>query len=202
MSDVPAATPLTVGELATRVRDRVHLQGRMIMGIHIDGREVGADELEPVLASPAVRFERIDFSSIEAHDMVLDILRQSRAALDESNHVRRQVADKLAAGHIAEAMKELGDCLTVWSTTHEAVVKSAALLDLSLETLMVDEESAMARLGRIAAQLRALRDALAAGDFVLTADLMRYDMEETLAEWGRVITGLAGQVVLRANSPA
>lgn len=168
------------------------------MTIRVNGRELTADEIEPMLAAPAADFARIDFVTTEPHDMVLEILRQARGALAESDDVRRRVADQIAAGRVAEAMRELGDCLAVWGTTHEAVTKSAELLQIELNSMQVDGRSAMERMGRVADQLRGLRDALSAGDLVLTTDILRYDMAETLAEWERVLAGLAGHVVVRA----
>lgn len=186
LTDLPTGTT-TVGRIVTDLRDRLAGTGRLLVGIRADGVDVASDALEAVLSTTTEGYGRLEFISVEPRELVGDVLRQARASFGGTLTVREEIADLLSAGQMGPAMERLSECFGAWSGAHEAVVKSAALLEIDLGTLRVGEQTALATMEAVAGQLRGLRDALAAGDTVLTADLLRYEFGETLTRWAQVI---------------
>lgn len=188
----PGAEP-TVRQIVDFLRERLTGEGRYLVGIRADGAPIGPDLLDDVLATTASQFERLEFDSVQPHSMVRETLDQALAAFAAAMPLCEAIADLLTNGKNAEAMEQLAQCFSVWSKAHEAAINSAALIGIDLRALVIDDRPSSAWMDDVVDQLRALRDALAMGDTVLTADLLRYELGTTLKAWERVLVALRNE---------
>lgn len=183
----PAAT---VRDLIATLQRELNGSGRMLVGIRADGQDVPDAEIDRVLRARLADFDRLDLTSIDTRAAVLETLRTALGLCQDSEQSRHQIADAFNQGRTAQALEALGDCLTVWSSAADSVVKSAALLRIDLTALQTVDGPVQAWLESLAAQLRQLRDALNVSDFVLTADILRYEMESSMRGWELVLAAM------------
>lgn len=184
----------TVGDVIGSLRNRLSQSGRLVIGIRADGREVPQNELDEVLRTQARTYGRLELCSVDARRTVLETLRQAAEACVECDQARPIIADMLNEGRTHEAMEHLGECLAAWSSTADAMMKSANLFAIDLTEVHVESGPLPEWLETVVGQLRQLRDALENGDLVLTADILRYEMQETLAGWDRAVSAIMRRI--------
>ncbi len=184
----------TIGDVIGGLRDRMSRSGRLVIGIRADGRDVPQNELDEVLRAGAETYRRLDLSSVDARSTVIETLRQAAAACVECDQARPIIADLLNEGRTQDAMEHLGECLAAWSSTADAMTKSANLFAIDLTEICVDRGPLPNWLESVVGQLRLLRDALENGDLVLTADILRYEMDETLSGWDQAVRAVMNRI--------
>jgi hypothetical protein len=191
----------TVGQALAAARAHVAKTGLLIVGIQCNQDHIPPDQLDRVLLQPARDFQRIDLVSGHAKPVVLDALRQIRQLFTESFVAMKSASEALAAGRIGEAMRTFGDCVSVWSCTHESVVQGASLLGIQFDALQINGKPATHWLGELAARLSDIKGAIEARDNVLLGDILRYEMDETLREWETMLDGFIAHLE-QVNEPA
>jgi hypothetical protein len=184
----------TVGEVIGSLREQLSRSGRLVVGIRADERDVPANELDVVLRTGAETFRRLELATVDARSTVIETLRQAAEACVECDQARPIIADLLNEGRTEDAMENLGECLAAWSSTADAMTKSASLFAIDLTELEIDQGPLTDWLTAVVGQLRQLRDALENGDLVLTADILRYDMAETLAGWDQAVKAVMNRI--------
>lgn len=194
ITDLPGRSGTTVAELLDEVRRRVQKAGRLLLGIRVDGDDVLADQLDHVLPRAAAEYRRLDFVSAEPRALAIDILNQAREAFSITRRVRESIADRITAGQTADAMADLAQCFSIWSQTNDAVAKTATLLGIELESIEASGRAAGEWISEITTRLRDLKKTLESGDLVLLADILRFELTETLEAWDDVMAALTRRI--------
>jgi len=190
-SDPP---PVTLAELVERIAVEVRPTNRALLRVVCDGAEISTPGLEDRLAQPLEQFNRIEFHTGPAAVLVQDALEQSLELLNSTAGPRREAADALTQGRTQEAATLLGDCLQGWAQVHQAIVQSVVLLKLDASALTVGDQPLEAALETIVTQLRGIKEALAAGDYVLLADILQYEFDDVTRRWQGVIEAVLQSV--------
>lgn len=194
LTELVLDTRTTVGEVIGGLRDRMTRSGRLVIGIRADGRDVPQNELDAVLRADVRSFRRLDLASVDARSTVVETLRQAAEACVECDQARPIIADLLNEGRTQEAMEHLGECLAAWSSTADAMTKSAGLFAIDLAEIRINSGPLPDWLETVVGQLRQLRDALENGDLVLTADILRYEMDESLTGWDHAVRAVMNRI--------
>ena len=178
---------LEVERLGLRTVGQVlaHLQrdNRLVVNLLIDGREPDLDRLGAVKQT-TLADHTVFIETAEPAEMALEVLAEVEAQLDEANRLKGEAVDLLQrAGAAPQAMGKLSGCFSTWQNAHESVVKTAQLLRIDLSDVYVEGRTLAEFLSDFTAQLREIRGALEARDFVTLGDVLSYEMTETTGQW-------------------
>jgi hypothetical protein len=177
------ASSRSVGEVLEDILARVRAQNRVVICIRCDGLEVEPGELEHVLSKPADAYERIEFVSGTAGELVIDALGRIQAMLADLEPTKAQAVEFLNQGQTPRAMELLKPYFETWRHAHEAVQQSAALLGLDLTVMALEGMPFMDIFSRFAQQLRQLKDAFEAKDMVTLTDILTYEADAITRQW-------------------
>jgi hypothetical protein len=202
------APSATVAQVIESVRTKLK-DGRIVLGLRCEGVDVAGERLNDVLSRPAGSFGRLEVITGSAHEAVRDALEHARRAFGASFAIVQEAVTAISAGNLADAMQRLVECAGLWGQTHEAVVAGGRLLGLDFTLLEIDGRRVLAWLEDLAGRLRELKQAIESRDHVALGDLLRYEMDETLRGWERMLEGFigvvdasAGRVMSPAGSPS
>jgi len=193
----------TIAEFIESARQSLAGSGRMLIGLRCDENDVSPDQLDALLVEPLSRFDRLELTSDRPARVVEDILMHARSCLGQSFELVQDASAKLTSGDGAEAMTVLIACIKSWGQVHEAIVKGGQLMRIDFETLLIRERSVQAWLASLVDRLREIKSAVECNDLVLLADMLKYELDESLQEWEGFVEGFIEYVrVSDAKTPA
>jgi len=191
----------TVGEFIESARQSLDGSGRMLIGLRCDESDVPPDQLDALLVEPVARFTRLELTSDRPSRVVEDILLHARTCLSQSYELVQSASEKFSAGDGVEAMTALIACIQSWGQVHEAIVKGGQLMRIDFEKLQIGDRSVQAWLAGLVDRLRGIKDAVESNDLVLLADMLKYELDESLQEWEGFVDGLIEYVRQGATAP-
>jgi hypothetical protein len=161
-----------------------HLQraNRLVINLLIDGEEPDLDAIGVVKRSP-VAGHTIYIETAEPQRIALDALEEVEEQLAEADRLKGDAVDQLQTGTVERAMQKLAGCFSTWQNAQESVLKTAQLLRIDLDALRVDDRNLHEMVEEFAEQLRAIKSALEARDFVTLCDILTYETTETTTRW-------------------
>lgn len=177
--EVEALGLRTIGQVLS------HLQkdNRLVVNLLIDGQEPDLDRLPQVRQSP-INGHTLFIETAEPRQMALEVIAEVESQLREADRLKGEAVDLLQkSGGGARAMQKLSGCFSTWHNAQESVVKVARLLRLDLDEVRVEGRSLSALIADFSGQLRQVRQALEARDFVTLGDVLAYEMTETTEQW-------------------
>ena len=177
--EVEALGLRTIGQVLS------HLQkdNRLVVNLLIDGQEPDLDRLPQVRQSP-INGHTLFIETAEPRQMALEVIAEVESQLREADRLKGEAVDLLQkSGGGARAMQKLSGCFSTWHNAQESVVKVARLLRLDLDEVRVEGRSLSALIADFSGQLRQVRQALEARDFVSLGDVLAYEMTETTEQW-------------------
>jgi hypothetical protein len=184
-SDAPVSTVVERAKNALTNRDSILLE------VICDGSAIGASALEQTLSAPVSSFSRVELVSGNPRDIVVETLEASRRSIGDTFELVALAAGELNSGSVATGMQRLIDCVDIWSQAHEAMVNSGQLLNLDIESLVIEDRCVLDWLREPAAKLREIRDAIESRDHVMLGDILRYEMDDFLQGWERMLDAYA-----------
>ena len=184
----------TLTQLIEMAKAEVDGTGSVIVGVRHNDEDVPAERLEEMLPQPVSDFDNLELISGRPKQVVLEALAQVRTAFGETFVSIREAADVLAAGGLADAMTKLAECFGVWAQTHTSVVQGGALVGVDFDSLEIGGRPIVDWLNELSAKLRELKEAIVARDSVLLGDILRYELDETLQQWERMLDGFISHV--------
>ena len=175
----------TVGQVLSHVQR----ENRLVVNLLIDGCEPDLSRLSVVKASP-VNGRNLFIETAEPRAMALEVLDEVDAQLAEADRLRREAVDLLQRNHPAPAMERLSGCFTTWNNAQETVTKTAQLLRIDLDLVMIEMRSLSDVLSDFTGQLREIREALEGRDFVTLGDILAYEATQTCTHWRRALEAI------------
>ena len=177
--EVEALGLRTIGQVLS------HLQrdNRLVVNLLIDGQQPDFDHLPQVRQSP-INGHTLFIETAEPKEMALEVISEVETQLREADRLKGEAVELLQkSGGGARAMEKLSGCFSTWHSAQESVVKVARLLRIDLDAVRVAERSLSDLISDFSGQLRQVRQALEARDFVTLADVLAYEMTETSTQW-------------------
>lgn len=190
----------SIGQLLEWVKSRMAGTGRLVLGLRCNDEDLDAEQIGDMLSAPIADFERLDFFSGQPEEAVLDALKASRRAFEDTFPTVKHATDALAAGDLLTAMNLLGDCFGIWGQTHQAVLTSGRLLEIDFQTLQVAGRQIVVWVNELADKLREVKAAIESRDHVLLGDILRYELDETLQHWEQMLGGFIDLVESRSTN--
>jgi hypothetical protein len=152
------------------------------VNVLIDGEEPDLDRLS-VVRQKSLHGLTVFIETAKPCEMALEVLDAVESQFDEADRLKCEAVDLLQKGEPTRAMEKLGGCFTTWLHAQESVLKTAQLLRIDLEALQIDGESLSSWVNAFAEQLRGIKGALEARDFVLLCDILTYEAADTTDKW-------------------
>jgi hypothetical protein len=187
----------TVGELANEVCGSAEPSApRLVVALRCDGQPVAAESLTTVLQTPASDFQQLELLTQPVAALVRSALDEAISIFEDSVASRERTADLLAEGQQEAAMRELQKFLGVWKQVQQALLISARALHVDLDSLAIGDVTLTNVLDTIKCQFNELRGAMEQSDFVVVADILRYELAEPFQQFTDFLKHL------REHSPA
>lgn len=191
---------LSAGSLAEGLKAGVaaaEAGGRVVIEMKADGAEIGDAEL--ARAAEPTTFNELHLISTDAKSLVRVTLYDAADALDEARARQSAAAEHVQAARTQEALAELQEALTLWQLVRGTVDKSAELLSLRLEQVVVTapggpEIRLAAEADALKASLGAVKSALETQDWSALSDALSYDMDERVVTWQRMLRALGDDI--------
>ena len=184
--EVEALGLRTIGQ----VLSHVHRDNRLVVNLLIDGRRPDFDRLPQVRRSP-IDGHTLFIETAEPREMALEVIAEVESQLREADRLKGEAVELLQkTGGGAKAMEKLSGCFSTWQSAQESVVKVARLLRIDLDEIRVAGRSLSVLIGGFSGQLRQVREALEARDFVTLSDVLAYEMIETSAQWSGALSAV------------
>lgn len=180
--------------LVERAKTTIESSDAILLEVICDGEVVDATQLETTLAEPVSKYSRFEFVTGSRRAVVVDSLTASARSIGDTFELVHEAAEQLNAGGVAQGMQRLIDCVDIWSQAHEAMISSGQLLDLDLEELVIADKHVFEWLREPATKLREIRDAIESRDHVMLVDILRYEMDEFLEGWKKMLEAYAEYV--------
>jgi hypothetical protein len=175
----------TVGQVLSHVQR----ENRLVVNLLIDGCEPDLSRISVVKASP-VSGRNLFIETAEPRAMAMEVLAEVDAQLAEADRLRREAVDLLQRNHPAPAMERLSGCFTTWNNAQETVTKTAQLLRIDLDLVMIEMRSLSDLLSDFTGQLREIREALENRDFVTLGDILAYEATQTCSHWRQALEAI------------
>jgi len=187
----------TLRELANEVctvREGEGQGQRFVVSLRCDGNEVEKEGIDAVLALPMSQFQRLELHTQPIAPLVASTLAKAIDLLGEAADSRLQTADLLEEGQHNEAMQRFQKLIEAWQQVQQAMVVCGQTLGINLDTLQVNDVVLNDLMESIKTQLNELKAGLENRDFVLVADILRYELDEPLTHWRTILDYLVAQV--------
>ncbi len=175
----------TVGQVLSHVQR----ENRLVVNLLIDGCEPDLSTLSTVKASP-LNGHSLFIETAEPRAMAMEVLAEVDAQLAEADRLRKEAVELLQRNHPAPAMERLSGCFTTWNNAQESVTKTAQLLRIDLDLVMIEMRSLSDLLSDFTGQLREIREALESRDFVSLADILAYEATQTCSHWRHALEAI------------
>jgi hypothetical protein len=179
----------TVGQVLSHVQR----ENRLVVNLLIDGCEPDLSTLSKVKASP-LNGHSLFIETAEPRAMALEVLDEVDAQLAEADRLRKEAVELLQRNHPAPAMERLSGCFTTWNNAQESVTKTAQLLRIDLDLVMIEMRSLSDVLSDFTGQLREIREALEGRDFVTLGDILAYEATQTCSHWRQALEAIREMV--------
>ena len=164
--------------------------GRAVISIHCDGQEIDAQGLVDALAKPLGEFQRIDLATRPAGEVAQAVLAQAAALVQETEQDQPGIVELLSEGNTVRGMELLAGSFRLWQQAHEAVLQAVRLASIPLDQVQVQGTPSVDIINGLKGKLEQIKEALQARDYVMLADILQYEIGETLQSWKALINQL------------
>lgn len=172
------------------VLSHVIADDRLVVQILIDGDEPDLSRLDSLRAT-SLSGCTVYIETARPIHLAREALAGVHDGFTLADQLRQESAELFRTGDTAGGLQKLAGCFTHWQATHDSVGKVARLLRVDLQLVRTSSGKNVTELiGAFASQLRLLKDALEARDYVLCCDVLTYDMETLASDWHEAIAAL------------
>lgn len=183
----------TLQGLVDEVRAQ-HLRDRLVVEVSVDGETLLNPALSDRLVRPIAGIGQVDLASAEPGELAVAALREAADQLEMAGDAHVEVANELRAGRAGKAIEQFGTLLSVWSAVQSSVRNAGYILNRDLGTMEVEGRPVHEDFSELAGRLRDVRDAFESRDYVLLADILKYEMPEVCQAWRTLILNLSDQL--------
>ncbi len=179
----------TVGQVLS------HLQtvNRLVVHVLIDGEEPDLGNLSSTRKT-LLDGHTLFIETADPQRLALDVLSEVEEQLQESDRLKGDAADLLRQNQSGKALEKLSGCFSIWQNAQESVLKTAQLLRIDLETVLVKGLPVTSMLQNFSQQLREITTALKHRDFVTLSDILLYETTQTTEDWAEALESMRATV--------
>jgi hypothetical protein len=182
--------PATIGEVLARLQK----QNRLVVHLLIDGEEPDFQTAGNWRGASTAN-HTVFVETTEPQTMARDVLEEVEHFITAADDLGRAAAGHLQAGQHNKAMEGLSACFKRWHHVQEAVLKTSQLLRMDLNRVLLEDGRPLSNfLGIFGVQLRSIRDALEMRDYVTLADVLSYELPESVETWKNAINAIRAAI--------
>jgi len=168
----------TVGDVLQHLKT----SNRLVTHVTIDGQAPDLGSMKQVRRQ-ALRGHTVFFETTEPKRIVDDVIDEIERQMDLAEQTRELAINHLAANEPHKALQKLSGCFTTWHAAQETIDKVAQLLRVDLNLVRIQDVTLQQSLEHFAVQLKAIRQAVEARDYVSLADILQYEIGRTVSQW-------------------
>ena len=199
LDDIPCdVTATTVSQAIEAAAVVANNKGRLIVEVSVDGSQWTEQQLTSPEAQVAIA-DVVCLTSAEPAEMVGDTFADAAEALADADELQQDAAELLQAGQHRVSMDKLQEAISIWLSVQEAIVKSAQLIGLNLDDVVVNDTPLTASISRLNERLQTIRSALRENDLIGLADTLLYEFPEVVQEWREILDDLQQRVGRRGQ---
>lgn len=177
----------TLQSLVDEVRAQ-HLRDRLVVEVSLDGELLTNPVLSERLVQSIDGVEQVDLSSGEPRELAMAALREAAEQMEIAGDAHIEVAEQLRAGRGAKAIEQFGVLLGIWGACQSSIRNAGYILERDLGTMEYQGRPIHEWFRELAARLRDVRDAFESRDYVLLADILKYEMPEVCQQWHELLS--------------
>lgn len=194
LDDAPLdVTGHRLGDALQAAQAQCDAEGRMLVEVRLNGNVVTGDALDEH-AEKSIDNADLRLYSADPIALSLSILNQIEHRLADAEAMQQEAAELLQRGESQAGLIKVGAAVEPWLQTQQAVLQSAALTGVTLDTLEVDGKPLQACITELVTRLKELRDLVNAKDTVALADVLQYEWPETTQRWRSLVGVLKDQI--------
>ncbi|MGH7175851.1 MAG: hypothetical protein ACREJC_00595 [Tepidisphaeraceae bacterium] len=175
----------TVGQLLALIQRR----NRLVVHLLIDGEEPDLGNLGKLKSAP-LHGHTLYIETTEPRRMASDVLNEIEHHLAETDRLSADAISLLRKNQNLKALEKLRGCFSTWQHAQDAMLKTARLLRIDLNRIIVDGKPFTEVLRVFSEQLRLIKSSLENRDFVSLIDTLVYEVAETVANWRAAIKSM------------
>ncbi|MEL7088654.1 MAG: hypothetical protein AAGL98_09485 [Planctomycetota bacterium] len=169
-----------------RLADAEGAVRRVVVEVAVDGHKLGEDQIAQ-RAEDDLGDQEVRLTTADPQQLAVDTLDQVRGRLAEAQEMQQEAADLLQQDQTQPALQKVGESIEAWLQVQQAVLQSAVLLGIDLDTLDIDGQPAHALTTAALERLEDIKVFIQANDTVALADALQYEWPETTSQWHRLI---------------
>ncbi len=169
-------------------RHQSDARGRLIIEVLADGRPA-ADLLDRLPADTAGVTE-LGVTTADKSLFLRETLFDARDALERTRADQQTASALVDAGEVASALGSLRGIVEGWQLVRSVVDQAATLLEVPLHQLHADATPGDEVIRALAADLVALRDAVAREDWSALSDTLACDLDTRAGQWLGLVAAL------------
>ena len=169
-----------------QARQRLADSGRIVVEVQRDGQTFDSSELESPQNTPVADSEWRLYSA-DPRELAVATLRQVPQRLADAQEAQAAAAELLQQDRPAIAMTHVAEALEAWQQAQRAMLYSATLVGIDLDSKSVDGEPVSQTVSLLLDQIKELRGLIAAGDTIGMADALAYEWPRTVERWQALI---------------
>ena len=167
----------TVFDVVVDIGKKLQEQGRSIMSVQIDGRQVSAEDLvDTMREKPVGEIQSILITSADTQALVQESLDEIERTLPELPRACQELARVFQSETPNAGYEPFQRLAAIWSIIKERELMVANALEIPLEGLKVEEQTVKEFHNDLNGYLKEATEALKTGDSVLLGDLLEYEL--------------------------
>jgi hypothetical protein len=182
-------------------------RGRIIIEVKADGVALSDDKLGNPSSEPS-GIRELRLLSADPRALVQQTVLDTVEALDQARMQQARAAELIQSGQPEEALNILQVALVTWQAVRDVVSRSAAVLDLNLETIPLrgveKGVSFNSAITGLVTHLDQVRSGLEQQDWSAVSDVVGYDMDVQAGVWRGLLVAFAeyvGRLPAKAEQP-
>ncbi len=183
----------TLGEILDTMRDKLAPDGRIVVEVRVDGVTLGGGELDS-RRDEDIDCQELQLITADPYELTMQTLGDVKSVLNDALGLQKKAAGLLRADTAGEALDSVRDALAIWTQVQQSVSNSAAMVDVSLDELMVNDRAASKIVRELADLLGELREQLTSNDWIGLADTLEYPFTEAVDVWRELIDVLRSSI--------
>lgn len=177
------------GAMLVAVQEMLNETGRLIVQVEVDGTVYTGDQLES-LANLALAEHDVKLSTESPNTLAAETLQAVQAGLADLRQLQESAAELMQQDKAGEGLDSMQQAITLWLQINQAVGQSAALCEVDLNSLQVDDQPMTNILDETRHKLEELKDMLVEKDTVALSDVLGYEWPELVQQWDELLTVL------------
>jgi hypothetical protein len=186
---IKASESDTLAGVLYALRLRLLEDDRVILHIKLDGKTLSPDGEEKLAKEPVSRFSTLTVASNSRKKLAQSALGEITGLLDSLAEDHQCAAQSAIRGLDKEAAEAVGLITEKWQIVSEALVDVCSFFENSGETADRAAGSLIEPLGKLKQVLATLADTIRKTDYILTADVLTYELEPLAETFRQAVVG-------------